>query len=455
MLDIEKMDIATLISALVGILVVMISSIFYFTRKESQEPKREEELPEEAEEEGAGDAPHTDAKKGGKGRKNDQWKAKPKDVSYDHKWSVATLKGHTTDITGMDFAPDGKRLVTVSPDRAVFLWDARDFEEKEHKSVRQILDFDTATKVAFSPDCKSMVFAMKRSNQLAVYKLVKKETGGTYKFVHVENVSFPSPHTLDISHCGISSTGKYLMSASPDMKIVLYDIHGNILKILEPKLSTLFDAVLSPDGRFVAVCGFTPDVIVYEVTFNREGVFQDAKKAFNLTDHHSGVFSVAFNSNASRAVTVSRDGFWRVFDTDIRYNAGQETQVLNKGEWAALKGASADRVRLAMSPSGGSFAVACGSTLKVFSSEDANEDFSELPEVHGDQRIQVIRYSPDGRLIATCGDRYVRVFRNIPEYHSQVIRLGKNIKEVTGDAPKRRLQEQIDEAKKYLEKYSL
>ncbi|VDN27928.1 unnamed protein product [Cylicostephanus goldi] len=261
---------------------------------------------------------------------------------------------------------------------------------------------------------------------MAVYKLVKKEAGGTYKFVHVENVSFPSPHTLDISHCGISSTGKYLMSASPDMKIVLYDIHGNILKILEPK-----------------------------VTFNREGVFQDAKKAFNLTDHHSGVFSVAFNSNASRAVTVSRDGFWRVFDTDIRYNAGQETQVINKGEWAALKGASADRVRLAMSPSGGSFAVACGSTLKVFSSEDANEDFLELPEVHGDQRIQVIRYSPDGRLIATCGDRYVRVFRNIPEYHSQVIRLGKNIKEVTGDAPKRRLQEQIDEAKKYLENYSL
>ncbi|VDN26934.1 unnamed protein product [Cylicostephanus goldi] len=241
MLDIEKMDMATLISALVGILVIMISSIFFFITKESQESKREEELPEEGEEEGAGDAPHAESKKGGKGRKNDQWKAK-----------------------------------------------------------------------------------------LAVYKLVKKEAGGTYKFVHVENVSFPSPHTLDISHCGISSTGKYLMSASPDMKIVLYDIHGNILKILEPKLSTLFDAVLSPDGRFVAVCGFTPDVIVYDVTFNREGVFQDAKKAFNLTDHHSGVFSVAFNSNASRAVTVSRDGFWRVFDTDIRYNAGQETQVINK-----------------------------------------------------------------------------------------------------------------------------
>ncbi|KHJ98858.1 WD domain, G-beta repeat protein, partial [Oesophagostomum dentatum] len=415
-----------------------------------------------------------DTKKAAKGKKNEQWKPKVKDVSYEHKWSVATLKGHTTDITGMDFAPDGKRLVSVSSDRAAFLWDVReflffisillcctvrsvfqDFEEKEHKSVRQILDFDTATKVCFSPDCKSMVFAMKRSNKLAVFKLVKKEAGGTYKFVHVESVSFPSIHTLDISHCGISSTGKFLMSASPDMKVVLYDIHGNVLKVLEPKLSSLFDAVLSPDGRFVAVCGFTTDVLVYEVLFNREGVFQDAKKAFILKDHNSGVFGVAFNSDASRAVTVSRDGFWRLFDTDIRYQAGQESQVLNKGEWSALKGASADRVRLALSPSGGSFAVACGSTLKVFSSEDANEDFAELPEVHSEQRIHAIRYSPCGRLIATCGDRYIRIFRNIPEYHSQVVRLGKSLKDVTGDAPRRRIQEQIDEAKRILKQYAI
>lgn len=68
------------------------------------------------------------------------------------------------------------------------------------------------------------------------------------------------------------------------------------------QLSSLFDAVLSPDGRFVAACGFTPDVLVYEVhsrfdfifrvyslfsitfqiVFNRDGIFQDAKKAFNL-----------------------------------------------------------------------------------------------------------------------------------------------------------------------------
>ncbi|PIO70124.1 WD domain, G-beta repeat protein [Teladorsagia circumcincta] len=196
-------------------------------------------------------------------------------------------------------------------------------------------------------------------------------------------------------------------------------------------MSSLFDVVISPDGRFVAACGFTTEVFVYEVTFNRENVFQDAKRAFDLKGHNSGVFAVDFNANASRAVTVSRDG----------------------GEWSMLKGASADRVRLAMSPSGDSFAVSCGSTLKIFSSEDEKKEFPELHDVHGDQRILAIKYSPCGRLVATCGDRYVRVFRNIPEYHSQVVRLSKSLKEVTGDAPRRRILEQIEEAKQALQKY--
>ncbi|KAK6051925.1 WD domain, G-beta repeat protein, partial [Cooperia oncophora] len=266
MMNFEEMDMPTMLSAFVGILVIMITSIFYFTKKQSEESPREHEedeavkMVEELDDESKLDA----TRKANKHRKNDHWKPKMKDASYDHPWSVTTLKGHTADVTGMDFAQDGKKFVTVSTDRAAFLWDARDFEEKEHKSVRQILDFDTATHVSFSPDCKSMVFAMKRSNKLSVFKLMKKEAGGTYKFVHVENVSFPSSHTLDISHCGISSNGKFLMSASPDNKIVLYDIHGTVLKTLEPKMSSLFDVVISPDGRFVAACGFTTEVFVYE-----------------------------------------------------------------------------------------------------------------------------------------------------------------------------------------------
>jgi hypothetical protein len=72
------------------------------------------------------------------------------------------------------------------------------------------------------------------------------------------------------------------MSASGDNLIIIYDVHGNILKTLEPKLNTLHRAVVSPCGRFVGASGFCPDVFIWEVQFDRGGNFQGVIRAFEL-----------------------------------------------------------------------------------------------------------------------------------------------------------------------------
>lgn len=82
-------------------------------------------------------------------------------------------------------------------------------------------------------------------------------------------------------------TAKYLMSSALDNKICLYDLRGQLLKTIDGKVSSLYDCRLSPDGRFVIVSGFTPDVFVFEPTFSRDGAFQNAKKVFTLSVSHS------------------------------------------------------------------------------------------------------------------------------------------------------------------------
>ena len=57
---------------------------------------------------------------------------------------------------------------------------------------------------------------------------------------------------------------------------------SQILKKLDPKVSSIYDCSVSPDGRFITVCGFTPDVFVYEPVFKGEDGFQDCKKVFDL-----------------------------------------------------------------------------------------------------------------------------------------------------------------------------
>jgi hypothetical protein len=70
--------------------------------------------------------------------------------------------------------------------------------------------------------------------------------------------------------------------------------------------------------------------------------------------------------------------------------------------------------------------------------------------IHSD-RLTSLRISSCGRLVASSGDRVVRVFHNIPGYESVVSGLEKARETAQGDAQKRRLDEQLQEARLQLD----
>ena len=109
---------------------------------------------------------------------------------------------------------------------------------------------------------------------------------------------------------------------------------------------------VSPNGKFVATSGFTSDVKVisyhnhsslwssqtvniqiWEVKFSRSGDFEKVARAFNLSGHTSGVYSFSFSADSSRVATVSKDGTWKVFNTDIEYTKGQDASVVMSGSY--------------------------------------------------------------------------------------------------------------------------
>lgn len=52
--------------------------------------------------------------------------------------------------------------------------------------------------------------------------------------------------------------------------------------------------------RFVASCGFTPDVKVWEVCFGKGGEFKEVARAFDLKGHSAGVHAFAFSNDSQR-----------------------------------------------------------------------------------------------------------------------------------------------------------
>ncbi|GBP36949.1 Transducin beta-like protein 2 [Eumeta japonica] len=62
-------------------------------------------------------------------------------------------------------------------DGSVILWDIRDLNQKEHKTLRVNIEFDHASHVVWSPDSKAFIVHTVRENCIAVYKIEKKKDG--------------------------------------------------------------------------------------------------------------------------------------------------------------------------------------------------------------------------------------------------------------------------------------
>jgi len=68
--------------------------------------------------------------------------------------------------------------------------------------------------------------------------------------------------------------------------------------------------------------------------------------------------------------------------------------------------------------------------------------------------IRCIRFDAASRFILTTGDKYVRVFHNVPGLKVAIAKLSVKLREASGQALKERIQLQIKEAQSVLNLFS-
>lgn len=85
---------------------------------------------------------------------------------------------------------------------------------------------------------------------------------------------------------------------------------------MDTRLGNNSFAAVSTCGRFFGVCGFTPDVKLWEVLFDKNGEFREIKRAFELKGHSAGVYNFSFNTDSTRMASVSKDQTWKLWDTN-------------------------------------------------------------------------------------------------------------------------------------------
>lgn len=145
-----------------------------------------------------------------------------------------------------------------------------------------------------------------------------------------------------------------------------------------------------------------------------------------------------------RMVTVSKDGTWKLWNTDVEYKKHQDPYLLRTVPCSSSEGS-----RVALSPDGRVVAISHGSSVTLYNTGSGQLE-EELQAVHS-EGITDLRFDINGRFLASSGDRAIRVFHNSPGYRAAIRDMQDMFKKAPNQAMKQRLQQQIDEAESALE----
>ncbi|CAH1233279.1 TBL2 [Branchiostoma lanceolatum] len=304
------------------------------------------------------------------------------------------------------------------------------YRQLQEKSVQVNVELDHATLVKFSPDNRAFIVALYNGNTIRVFRIGRKDEGTGIQVSALEQ-DFPQKSIKDIIGLGISSNGKFMMTAFADTSIYVWNTKpgGEVLATIDTHQMENYHAAVSPCGRFIGCSGFTPDVKVWEVNFAKGGDFKEVSRAFELKGHSSGVYSFDFNMDSTRMVSVSKDGTWRLWDTNIEYQKGQEASLLTKGEIH-----SAANCMVAMAPNGSSFAIAQGYDISLYSAETGQEE-EKFTDVHAEP-VTAVAFDLGSKYLVSTGDKHVRVLHNTVGYQALLHDLQHKLKTTQSTAYK-------------------
>jgi len=290
----------------------------------------------------------------------------------------AVLRGHKDRIMGVDFAPDGSKLVSVSNDRTLRMWDLT-----AKKSIYQTPPMQTPLETAiFTPDGKQMVVCGGNlRGGLNELKLCSAANGET---IH----SFLG-HKGRVNRVRLSPDGKLLASSGIDKTIQVWDVStGKNLVSLRGHTAHVYGVSFHPDGKRLASCGRDRSVRVWDVSLG--------KQIQLFKGHTDQVIDVEFSPDGKHLASACDDKTIRFWD------------VTTGTELRRFLGHGHDIRDICFSPDSRLLASASyDKTVKVW---EVSTGTCLLTLKHKDT-ARTVTFSPNGINLATaCGDHTICIW---------------------------------------------
>jgi WD40 repeat protein/transcriptional regulator with XRE-family HTH domain len=335
-----------------------------------------------------------------------------------------TLRGHTGELTGLTFSPDGTRLATISDDGTVRVWGAA--TGKELLTIPITITANNLYRIlSFSPDGKRLAasdghlakvwdsasgqelltLSGHTDEVLAVIfspdgaRLATASADGSVKLwdaasgqemLALSGSVPPDPGSLPRNALAFSPDGTRLAAGRNTTVTIWGTTSGQVVRTL-PQPGTVYSLTFSPDGNHLVTGSSIMSWVLWDIS--------TGQRLLTAFGHVSLVTRVVFDSTGKRLATASEDGTAKIWDAAT----GRELLTLS-GHTSGLEGA-------AFSPDGRFLATAGrDSTVKIWdiSPRGGSEWFNLVG--HSD-RLWGLAYSSDGTRIATgSADKTVKIW---------------------------------------------
>lgn len=280
--------------------------------------------------------------------------------------------GHTGAVNYSQFSPDGKKIVTVSADKTVKIWDVLTgsmmADLKKHRA-----EVKTAQ---FSADGKKVITASNDS------------TAKIWDAVSGKLLLDLKEHHDFVTTASFNFSGEKIVTTSFDSTAIIWEAAtGKLLFRFKGHKDGLLSAQFSPDDKRIVTASGDKTAKIWDA--------ENGRLLLNLTGHQDFVWFAQYSPDGKKIVTVSFDKTAKIWD------ATNGTLLANlKGHTDAVTSAQ-------FSPDGTKLVTASADkTARLWNSVTGSLLFT-LKQHTG--IVNAARFSPDGNRIVTASDDFTAV----------------------------------------------
>ena len=226
---------------------------------------------------------------------------------------VINSMGHSAKVQNLNFTPDGERIISVSEDKTVRVWNARNGEMlKKYESEIGDGSNGMLYASALSPDGNLLAIAgytITKDNQ--VYIVIIDLKKGV-------QVATALGHTNVINSLAFTGNGKYLVSGSDDNSLKVWTVDGSSSYKVALSISTGFPVKylsMNPVTMDVAVaCEGKTEILVYSLGALEKGVAKFNPRFWNR--HRGEINKLAYSADGMYLASSSQDNEFKLWKAD-------------------------------------------------------------------------------------------------------------------------------------------